>query len=296
VGRLRELVDRLAHGHRLRVDQVEGVRRQVVVVEVGDVVHRLGHEVHRHDVGLAALRAGQREPLGQRVAQLLDDLEEVVGAVDLVHLAGLGVADDDARPEDDRLRLDALPHEPLGLVLRPVVVVRQALPLVEHVLLEHAAVLAGDSDRADVVEAAHSVGVCELDHVLRALDVGALGGLFVSLHVVDRGEVEQVVDAFVEALDSEPGLRQVPGHRDDAAVRGVETLDERVELAARALADEHVDSSLALEQLGHEVPSDEARRAGDEVVQESSTPWCGTAAPILFDSSRRARETGAQNL
>ena len=40
---------------------------------------------------------GEREPLGQRVAQLLEQLEEVVRTVDLVHLAGLGVADDDRR-------------------------------------------------------------------------------------------------------------------------------------------------------------------------------------------------------
>jgi hypothetical protein len=31
-----------------------------------------------------------------------------------------------------------------------------------------------------------------------------------------------------------------------------------------------VDRALALEQLGHEVPADEAGRAGDEVVQGSS--------------------------
>ena len=44
----------------------------------------------------------------QRVAQLLEQLEEVVGPVDLVHLAGLGVADDDPRAVDQRLGLDVL--------------------------------------------------------------------------------------------------------------------------------------------------------------------------------------------
>ena len=100
---LGELVERLADLHRLRADEVEGVARQLGVGQVRDVVHRLGDEVDRHDAGLAALRPGQRRPFRQRVAQLLEQLEEVVGAVDLVHLAGLRMADDDARPEDQRL-------------------------------------------------------------------------------------------------------------------------------------------------------------------------------------------------
>ena len=163
---LGELVERLPHGHGLGVHQMERAAGQVLVGQMGDVVHGPGHEVHRNDVGLAALRPGEREPLRQRVAQPLDELEEVVGTVDLVHLAGLRMADHDARPEHDRGRLDALPHQALGLVLGAVVVVGQALPLVEHVLLEHAGVVARHGDRADVVEAADVVGVGELDHVL----------------------------------------------------------------------------------------------------------------------------------
>ena len=190
--------------------------RQLGVGQVGDVVHRLGDEVDRHDVRLAALRAGQRGPLRQRVAQPLEQLEVVVGAVDLVHLAGLRVADDDPRAEDQRLGLDALAHEPLGLVLGAVVGVREALPLVEHVLLEDALVLAGDGDRAGVVEAADLDRVGELDHVLRALDVRPLHGLLVGGHVVDGGEVEEVVDRLGEPLDAEPRLGQVAGHGDDA--------------------------------------------------------------------------------
>ena len=203
VRRLRELVERLAHGHRLRVHQVERVAGQLSVRQVGDVVHRARDEVHRHDVRLPALGAGEREPLRQRVAQLLEQLEEVVGTVDLVHLAGLRVADHDAGPEHERLRLDALAHQPLRLVLRAVVVVGQLLALVEHVLLEDALVVAGHRDRADVVEAPDLVRVRELDHVLRALDVRALRGLLVGLDVVDGRQVEEMVDRLVEVLDAE---------------------------------------------------------------------------------------------
>ena len=239
---------------------------QVGVVEVRDVVHRLRDEVHRHDRGLAALGPGQREPLGQGVAQLLEQLEEVVGPVDLVHLAGLGVADDDPRAEDQRLGLHAVAHHLLGLVLGPVVVVGQLLLLVEHVLLEHALVGAGHGDRAGVVKAPDVVGVRELDHVLGALDVGLLRGLLVGLDVVHRGEVEEVVDLLVEVLDAEAGLGQVAVHRHDPALGRAEALDQGVDLAARPLADQHVDRALALQQLLDEMAADEAGGAGHEVV------------------------------
>ena len=257
------------------------------------MVHGPGHEVHRHHVGLAALGPGQREPLGQRRAQPLEQLEQVVGTVDLVHLAGLGVTEHDRGPEDDLLRLHQLADQLLGLVLRPVVVVGQALPLVEHVLLEDAAVVAGHGDRARVVEAAHLVLVGELDHVTGAVHVGPLRGLLVGLHVVHGGEMEEVVDRLVEALDAQAGLRQVPGHRDDPALGGAEPLDERVELPAGALADEHVDRAVPLQELGHEVPAHEAGRSGYEVVQVTSTRSPGCGARRVYPAGLRAGSTVA---
>ena len=222
-----ERVQRAAGGHGVGVDQVVGVAGQVGVGQVGDVVHRLGHEVHRHDRGLAALGAREREPRGQRAAQLLEQVEHVVRAVDLVHDARLGVADDHAGPEDQRLGLDVAPDHGLGLVLGPVVVVGQLLVLVEHVLLEHALVGAGHGDRADVVEAAHVVGVGEVDHVARALHVGLLGGLLVGLHVVHGGQVEQVVDLLGEVLGSQLVLEEVTGDGHDPALVGAQVADQR---------------------------------------------------------------------
>ncbi len=86
----------------------------------------------------------------------------------------------------------------------------------------------------------------------------------------ETGEMEQMVDLLVEALDPEPRLREVSGHRDDASLLGAEALRERVELPARALAHQRVDGAVALQELGHQMPADEAGRAGDEVVQRSS--------------------------
>ena len=121
------------------------------------------------------------------------------------------------------------------------------------------------------MEAADVVRVGELDHVPRAVHVGAHRGLLVCLDVVDGREVEEVVDALVEAVDTESRLREVARHGHEA-IAGVEPLRKRVEPAARALADEGVHRGVAAQQLLDEITPDEAGRARDEVVQGSVPP------------------------
>ena len=75
----------------------------------------------------AALEADHRHPGRHGVAQLLDQLEEVVGAVDLVDLAGRRIADDDARPVDPPRDRGLRPHEAFALVLGAEIRVRQVL-------------------------------------------------------------------------------------------------------------------------------------------------------------------------
>ena len=101
-------------------------------------------------------------------------LEEVVRAVDLVDVAGLRVADDEARPVDAERPLAFAAHDAFGIVLGLEVRMVELLRLLEHVLAEHAVVEAGGGDRAHVMEAARVDGVGELDRVARALDVGDL--------------------------------------------------------------------------------------------------------------------------
>ena len=80
------------------------------------------------------------------------------------------------------------------------------------------------------MEAAHLVGVGELDHVPGAVDV-ALSEASSSASVIDRGKVEQMVDRLVEAVDAQPLFRQVTAHRHDAALGSAQALHQRVELA-----------------------------------------------------------------
>ena len=246
VGRLREGVDHLARRQRVRVGQVEGLA--VEPLDVGDVVHRLGDEVDRDDVDLPPLDPDAGEPLRDGVAGALQKLEEVVGTVDLVHLAGLGVPDDDPRPVDAPRHLGLLADDGLRLVLGlEVGVVVDLLGLLEHVLGEGALVEAGRGDRADHVEVLRVELLGELDRLPGALDVGDALALRVRGHVVDRGEVEEVVDLALQLRDliaaAQVLLGEVADHRDDAVVVGAPAVLQLLEPPARSLAHEHVDRS-----------------------------------------------------
>ena len=155
----------------------------------------------------------------------------------------------------------------------------ELLGLVEHVLAPGALVEAGGGDRADHVHAPGLDRLGELDHVAGALDVGDPLALGVACHVVDRGEVEEVVDLALEPRevlvgDAEPGLGEVADDADDPLVVGAPAVAQLLEPALRALADEHVDRALALEQELDQVAADEAGRAGDEVAHWSLLGRC----------------------
>jgi hypothetical protein len=93
--------------------------------------------------------------------------------------------------------------------------------------------------------------------------------------------VEEVLDGAVEGGDllvgeTEPLLLQVARDRLDAVGRvPAPAFDEPVEARLRALADEHVDVAVALEQPLDEMAADEARRARHEVRHRSPLRWCG---------------------
>ena len=289
VGGAGEDVDHLARGARVRVGEMEGA--PVEALDVGDVVHRLHDEVDRDDVDLAALDAGHRQPLRDRVSDPPDQLEEVVGTVDLVHLAGLRVADHDPRPVDAPRAGRLVADDALGLVLGlEVGVVVDVLGLLEHVLAPGALVEAGGGDRADHVHGPGVDGVGEADHVTGPLDVGDPLGLRVRRHVVDRGEVEEVVDLALEPGEiligyAEAGLGEVADDADDAVLVDAPAVTQLLEAALRPLPHEHVDRPLPLEQQLDQVAADEPGRSGDEVAQ-FDPPRSLLRTPISLHSPR----------
>ena len=119
--------------------------------------------------------------------------------------------------------------------------------------------------------------VGEVDGVLGAEDVEAAVALLVGRgHVVDRGEVEEVLDALQRLLvlvrQAERGLGDVALDRLDAVGLVARGRAQPLELVLGALADEHVDVAFAVEQPLDEMPADEAGGPGDEVGHVRTLP------------------------
>jgi hypothetical protein len=213
---------------------VEHLPVPAVVLEVGDVVHRRRHEVDGDEVDPTALHADQRQPRWHQATQPFEQREEVVGPVDLVDLAGAGVADHDPGAVDPPGHLALVPGEALGGMFGREVGMVQPGGLVQHVLAEGPWVAAGHGDRGDVVEPPRPDAVDELHHVAGAVDVGRLLRFRRSGHVVDRGEVENVVDPAFERCDAvvgqaQSGLGQVTDDGLYPTLGGTPLADEGVE-------------------------------------------------------------------
>jgi hypothetical protein len=132
VRRTREGVEQVADAHRHRVGEVEALTVPSSC-EVGNVIHRGDDEVDRDHVDSPAFDADGRHPGGEHLAHFLDQLEEVVGPVDLVHFAGARVADNDRRAEDAPGNLALLADDAFGVVLGAEVGVVEVFRFVEHV-------------------------------------------------------------------------------------------------------------------------------------------------------------------
>ena len=182
--------------------------------QVGEVVHRGGDVVDRHHVGVAEVDADQRQPGGQAVAQQLDQREEVVGAVDLVHVAGLGVADHDRRPvdppRDGRLARgrSSRTRTSCGGTARA-----GAWPSSNMVSSKAPWYSPAAATERHLVEAAGLERLGQLEGVAGAADVHRLVGGVVGGHVVDRGEVEEVVDRRRGARSTQASSTPRPARR-----------------------------------------------------------------------------------
>ena len=160
----------------------------------------------------------------------------------------LRVSDDDGRTVDAPRAGGLLADDLLGLELRAVVRELEPLAGLEHVLAEDAVVATGDRDRADVVEGRVVQRVAEADGVDRAADVALAVGLVAGGDVVDRAEVQEVIDALdlvaLGLAQPEVGLGDVAGHLNDASAWCAEALDDRVHAFLRLRPHEDVDLAL----------------------------------------------------
>jgi hypothetical protein len=268
-----ERVQHVTDPHRSGVDQVECPT--VVSPLVGDVVDRIDDEIDRHDVDPAAFDSNRWHPRRQELPHPLDQLEEVIRTIDLVHFAGLAVTDDKTWAIDPPGNLGLGTDDLFRIVLRLKVRVVEVLGLVEHVLPENTFVHPRRGNRADVLETSGMNRVRERHRIPRSVDVGCDLLFGIRRQVVDSGQMEEVLDAVVELVlvflgYAEHRLRQVAHNRHRAAVVDAPVCVQCLDLLRRSLfSHQEVDDAAAVCEQPLDQPfPDEPGRAGDEIRHE----------------------------
>ena len=209
----------VANPHRVGVGQMEGF--VLLSLLMGDMHHGIDHEVDRHDIDAPALNPDGRHPGRQQTAQLLDGLEEVVRAVDLVHLAGIGVTDNDARTVNPPRNCALIAHNPFRFVLGLEVRHVEVFGFIEHVLAKQTVEQASCSDGAAVVELPRPQPLGKLNSMTGPFGVDLLLDPCLGVEIIDGSQMEEVVDLADQLLlylDRYPQqrLRHVAKNRDCA--------------------------------------------------------------------------------
>src|SRR4029077_7522012 len=107
--------EHLADTMRIGIGKVEALAVQTLLV--GEKIQRVGDEIYRDDVYAPAFDADRRHPGREHLAHPLNQLEEVVRAVDLVDVARPRMPDDEAGPVDPPRSIAFLAHDAFGIVL-----------------------------------------------------------------------------------------------------------------------------------------------------------------------------------
>ena len=244
------------------------------------IFERRDDEIHGHDVDAAALEADHRRPGRQNFTKLLNQLEEVIGSVDLVDLAGLRIPDDDPRPVDAPGNLRLRPDNRFAVVLGPEIGVIEAPRFFKHILAKNPFIQARGGNRAHVMKAAGVDVSRKFQCIPHAIDVRGGDLRRICRQVVDRGEMEDVIDLAFEPADglrirAQIGFVDVAEDRRHALRRGPPCLPQSREGVGRGVAHKRKDrQALSLKQAARESFSDEAARAGYEDIHgHSPTLW-----------------------
>ena len=255
MGRPAENVQHVTHTVTRGVHQVVTLLGNTLLV--ADGVECIHHKVHRHDVDPPALQAHHGHPGRQQLAHTLDEFEEVVRAVDLVHLAVGAVTHHHGGPVHRPRHLALLAHDAFTLVFGHEVRVVVVLGLLEHVFAEDAFVQTGGGDGRHMVEVPRVNGLGQLDGVAGAVDVHGHLAFFVRIQVVHGGQVVDMAHSAFQLLDVVRGntqllRRQVAKHRHRTCRAHAPVAAQIGHLGRTFLAQQEVDHrAFALQQLLH---------------------------------------------
>ena len=168
---------------------------------MADHIQRIHHKIHRHDIDAPTFQANRRHPWRQQLTQALDQLEEVIRSVNLVHLTGVAVTHHHRRTVNRPRHLALLAHDFFAFMFGHEIRVFVVFGFTEHVFPEHAFIQTGSGDRTHMVKVPGVDGLGQLDGVTGAIHIhlDLAGG--VGSQVVNGGEVVNMVDRAFELFD-----------------------------------------------------------------------------------------------
>ena len=270
--RLAENIEHVTHAVAHRIHQVIALFGDVLLVaDGGQCIH---HKVDWHDVDAPAFQPNRGQPRRQQLAHALDQLEKIVGAVDLVHFPRRTVTHHHGGSVNRPGHLALLAHNFFALMLGHEIRVLVVFGLLEHVLTEHAFVQPRRRDRTHMVKMGSVNGFGQLNGVARALNIHGNLTCLVGAQVVHRSQVIKVVDLALEGFDvvrSHTQLFdvQVAKYRHHAGRAHAPVLPQISHLALALLANQKVHHrAFALKQFFDEPLANEAGRTGDEILHE----------------------------
>ena len=269
VAGLGEQVEHVAHAVGMRIGEVEALA--VLPGRVRDVAGGGHDEIDGDQVDAPAFDPNQGHPGGHDGAYLLDQAEEVVRPVDLIHLAGSGVANNDAGPVNPPGHTALLAHNFLGLVLAREIGVIEVPGLLEHILAEGALIEPRRRDGTEMVEPARADGFRQRHGIARALDICRHLHFRIGAEVVDRGQMKEMIDLAFQGFDiaarkAEPRLADVALERDGALCARVPVFAQRFDALRGRVAHQEIDGGVTpLQKRPHQPLADKSAGAGDEI-------------------------------
>ena len=265
-----EDVQHVAHAVTHRVHQVVALLRNAGFV--ADVVKCIDHEVNRHNIDAAALQAHRRHPWRQQLAHALDQLEEIVGAVNLVHFASGAVTHHHGGTKHSPWHLAFLAYYFFALVLGPEIRMLVVFSLFKHVFAEHALIQTRSRNRRHMVKMPGINGFGKLDRVARAINVDSDLAFFVSTQVIDGRKVVEMAYLALELFDvfgadTEFFAGQVAMHSHRPGSTDAPVLAQGGYLASTFLADQEMHRrAFSLQEFFHQAFTNEACGSRDEIM------------------------------
>ena len=163
--------------------------------------------------------------------------------------------DHHARAVNAPVQLFLLANQALRFVLGQEVGVIHGPGFLKHVLGEGALVEPRCGDGGHLVEAARVQAPGQGEGLGGTLDVADPLALCIGFHVVDGGQVEEVIDLARVFFDprrfhSQPGAGQVSLHGDDLVFAGAPQLTQAIDFGHGAASHQQVDRTSAIKQFG----------------------------------------------